>query len=107
MNATAAGGGSMRSFKKFWDYVLQSYNKSKEKVGVDPNLQHLLQPTPELNEVTRCLQVPQAHILPFSSLPFPFLSVISQSGCSYVFPDPWLLLCFFLSPTFLFFGCVS
>jgi hypothetical protein len=30
MNAAAAGGGSMRSFKKFWDYVLQSDNKSKE-----------------------------------------------------------------------------
>jgi len=55
----STGGGSMRLFKKFWDYVLQSDNKSKEKVGVDPNLQHLLQPTPELNEVTRCLQVVQ------------------------------------------------
>ncbi len=30
MNAAAAGGGSMRSFKKFWDYVLHLDNKSKE-----------------------------------------------------------------------------
>ncbi len=93
VNAAAAGGGSMRSFKKFRDYALQSHNKSKEKAGGDPNLQHLLQPTPELDEVTRGLQVPQAHILPF-----PFLSFVSQSGCTYVFPDPLLLLCFFLPP---------
>ncbi len=93
VNAAAEGEGSMRSFKKFRDYALQSHNKSKEKAGGDPNLQHLLQPTPELDEVTRGLQVPQAHILPF-----PFDSFVSQSGCTYVFPDPFLLLCFFLPP---------
>ncbi len=91
--AAAAGGGSMRSFKKFRDYALQSHNKNKEKVGGDPNLQHLLQPTPELDEVTRGLQVPQAHILPF-----PFHSFVSQSGCTYLFPDPLPLPCFFLPP---------
>jgi hypothetical protein len=80
VNAAAAGGGSMRSFKKFRDYALQSHNKSKEKAGGDPNLQHLLQPTPELDEVTRGLQVVQGLQRRYKGL----VSVSSQvSSCAY------------------------
>jgi hypothetical protein len=80
VNAAAAGGGSMRSFKKFRDYALQSHNKSKEKAGGDPNLQHLLQPTPELDEVTRGFQVVQGLQRRYKGL----VSVSSQvSSCAY------------------------
>ncbi len=74
-------------------------------MGGDSNLQHLLQPTLELNEVTRCLQVPQAHILPFSSLPFPFLHFSVRLFLSVSWS---LAAALFLSPPhLLFFGCVS
>jgi hypothetical protein len=81
----ASKQASMRSFKKFRDYALQSHNRSKEKGGgnhdhyhLDPPATAALQqpvvqqqpPSSELDEVSRGLQVCLCHWPLLDPLPF-------------------------------------
>jgi len=108
----ASKQASMRSFKKFRDYALQSHNKSKEKGGGNHDHYHLhppataaLQqpvvqqqpPSSELDEVSRGLQVCLCHWPLLDPLPF-FCWSLRVCVCVCVCACGFFLFMFVLDP---------